>query len=379
MFNREIHFIRSLFSNSSMIPLHEPCFAGNEKKYVTQTIDSTFVSSVGEFVNRFERMICEYTGSRFAVATVNGTSALHIALILAGVQPDDEVITQPLTFVATANAITYCRAEPVFLDIDLDTLGLSPKSLDLFLKKNAALKEGIAVNIHTGKRISACVPMHTFSHACQIDRIVAICNEYNIPVIEDAAESLGSTYLGKKTGTFGLMGVYSFNGNKIITSGGGGMIVTDDESLAKRGKHLTTTARVNKSYEFEHDMVGYNYRMPNINAALACAQLENIDLFIQNKRELASRYKNFFHNTEMTFFCEPDGATSTYWLNAVLATDLTLRDLFLKETNHAGIMTRPAWKLMNTLDMFRHCQKDSLENADFIEKRLINLPSSVRL
>lgn len=379
MFQNEITFIRSLFNASPVIPLHEPCFIGNEKKYVNMAIDSTFVSSVGEYVNRFEKMICDFTGAKFAIATVNGTSALHTALLLAGVSKEEEVITQAISFIATSNAIMYCGATPVFIDIDADTLGLSPHSLKSFLDHNITVKNGSAFNKKNGKRIAACLPMHTFGHPCRIDEIVEICKGYNIPVVEDAAESIGTTYKNKQTGTFGRLGIFSFNGNKIVTAGGGGVIVTNDASLAKRGKHITTTARADHPYEIAHDMIGFNYRMPNLNAALVCAQLENIDRFIESKRELASQYKNFFKNSSMDFFCEPYGAKSNYWLNTLIAEGPEMRDIFLKETNEAGILTRPVWKPIHRLEMYVQCETDSLENSNLIEKRLVNIPSSARL
>jgi aminotransferase in exopolysaccharide biosynthesis len=279
-----IHFIKSLYPDENPVPLHAPRFAGNEKKYVVDAIDSTFVSSVGKYVDRFEEMICKITGAKYAIATVNGTCALHVALRLASVQPDDEVITQPLSFVATANAISYCGARPIFLDVDRKTLGLDPCALEDFLKSNTLIKNGACCNSVTGRRIAACVPMHTFGHPCRIDAIANICDHYHIPLVEDAAESLGSTYKGRHTGTFGLFGIYSFNGNKTVTCGGGGAIVTNNDDLAKKAKHVTTTAKVQRPYEYVHDMTGYNYRLPNLNAALACAQLEQLDSFVENKR-----------------------------------------------------------------------------------------------
>ena len=282
-FSEIIDFIKSLYPSENPVPLHAPRFTGNEKKYVVDAIDSTFVSSVGEYVDRFEEMICEITGAGFAVATVNGTCALHVALKLAGVQPGDEVITQPLSFVATANAISYCGAKPIFLDVSRKTLGLDPTALKEFLKSNTQTKKQGCYNNVIGKRITACLPMHTFGHPCRIDEIAEICEHYNIALIEDAAESIGSTYNGRHTGTFGLFGVYSFNGNKTVTCGGGGTIVTNDGTLAKKAKHITTTAKLPYPYEYIHDMTGYNYRLPNLNAALACAQLEQLDFFIKKK------------------------------------------------------------------------------------------------
>ncbi|HHD79685.1 MAG TPA: LegC family aminotransferase, partial [Epsilonproteobacteria bacterium] len=287
MFQDTVDFIQKTFKTKEFIPLHEPRFLGNEKKYLNECIDSTFVSSVGKYVDRFEEIIAEYTGAKYAIATSNGTSALHISLLLSGIEAGDEVITQPLTFIATCNAIDYCNAKPIFLDVDKDTMGLSPKALEVFLQANTTQKDGECINNTTGKVIRACVPMHTFGHACKIDEIAQICVAHNIALVEDAAESLGSYYKGKHTGTFGQMAAISFNGNKIITSGGGGCIITDDEALAKKAKHITTTAKVPHKWEYTHDMIAYNYRMPNLNAALLVAQLENLDMFLENKRELA--------------------------------------------------------------------------------------------
>ena len=297
-----INFIKDTYKSLDFIPLHEPRFVGNEKKYINECIDTTFVSSVGRYVDLFEKEIASYTGAKYAVATCNGTSALHISFLLADIQQNDEVITQSLTFVATCNAISYCRAKPIFIDVDKDTMGMSPSALRLFLEKNTTIKNNKCINNLTGNVIKACVPMHTFGHPCKVDEIKEICSEYNIFLIEDAAESVGSFYKSKHTGNFGKLGVMSFNGNKIITAGGGGCIVTNDKALAKNAKHLTTTAKVPHKWEFNHDMVGYNYRMPNINAALLAAQLENLNKFLKYKRELANRYVEFFRNTEYTFF-----------------------------------------------------------------------------
>jgi len=380
MYQNIVDFIRTLFNTEAFIPLHEPKFAGNEKAYVVKAIDSTFVSSVGEYVNRFEEMMCRITGAKFSVATVNGTAALHIALKLAGVGPGDEVIAPPLSFVATANAISYCGALPVFLDVDKATLGLSPEALSGFLERHATRGPGnSSLNRTTGKRIAACVPVHIFGHPCRIDEILQICGDYGIPVVEDAAESLGSLYKGRHTGTFGLMGIYSFNGNKTVTCGGGGAIVTDDETLAKRAKHVTTTAKIPHPYEYVHDETGYNYRMPNLNAALACAQLEQLDTFIDNKRELAARYATFFRGIGIDFIHEPLNARSNYWLNAIVLENLAQRDAFLEFTNQARVMTRPCWRLMHRLPMFRECQTDGLKQAQWLEERVVNIPSSVRL
>ncbi len=314
------------------------------------------------------------------MATVNGTAALHAALIVAGVATGDEVITQPLTFVATANAISYCGARPVFIDVDRDTMGMSPVSLENFLDQNTLQKDGCCYNRTTGRPIRACVPMHTFGHPCRIDKLVMICRRHHIKLVEDAAESLGSRYKDRHTGTFGDVGIFSFNGNKTITCGGGGVIVTDDQVLAQRAKHLTTTAKIPHPYAYEHDELGYNYRLPNLNAALACAQLENLDRFLDSKRELATLYRNFFSTQQtMDFIPEPEGARSNYWLNAILLKDLKTRDHFLTVSNKAGVQTRPAWTLLNRLHIFKHCQTDELFNATWLSERIVNIPSSVRL
>jgi len=379
-FVRIIEFIKSLYITENPVPLHAPRFLGNEKKYLLDCIDSTFVSSVGEYVDKFEEMMCEITGAKHAVATVNGTCALHIALKLAGVLQNDEVITQPLSFVATANAIKHANAEPVFVDVDRDTMGMSPEALKSWLKNNVKLSSSNQpLNKSTGRRIAACVPMHTFGHPSKIDVISEICTDYNINLIEDAAESIGSLYKDKHTGTFGLFGIYSFNGNKTVTCGGGGAIVTNDKALAIKAKHITTTAKVPHTYEYIHDAIGYNYRLPNINAALACAQLEQLDGFIEKKRELAKIYQDFFESLGIPFVHEPKHARSNYWLNALVLPDRRTRDNFLKVTNEAGVMTRPAWRLLNKLDMYRDCQTDDLTNAQWLEDRLVNIPSSVRL
>lgn len=374
-----VDFIRDLYQTAEFIPLHEPKFVGNEKAYVVDCIDSTFVSSVGKYVDRFEQMMAEYTGAKYAVATVNGTAALHMALKLVGVTLGDEVITQPLSFVATCNAISYCGAKPVFVDVDKDTLGLSPESLSHFLSANATRTTNGCINKTTGGRISAVVPMHTFGHPCRIDEIARICEEFGIPLIEDAAESLGSYYQGKHTGTFGKLAAFSFNGNKTITTGGGGMIITNDEALAKRAKHITTTAKQPHHYEFVHDEIGYNYRLPNINAALGCAQMETLPRLLDSKRSVALAYLDFFSASNISFAVEPDQAKSNYWLNALVLEDKQAREVFLKELNEAGVMSRPIWRLMNELTMFRNCQSTNLSNAKWLEERVVNIPSSARI
>jgi len=374
-----IDFIRSLYPDRDFIPLHEPHFGGNEKKYLEDCIDSTFVSSVGKYVDRFEEMIREFTGAKCAVATVNGTAALHIALLLAGVQRNDLVITQPLTFIATCNAISYCGAEPVFIDIDKQTLGLSADALEAWLAANSVLEGESCYHIGSRQRLAACVPMHTFGHPCQIDRIVEICERYYIPVVEDSAESIGSYYKGRHTGTFGKLGIFSFNGNKTITTGGGGMIITDDDELGKLAKHITTTAKVPHPWEFVHDMTGYNYRLPNVNAALGCAQMEQLPQILANKRETARLYQEFFAGMDgVTYIPEPRDCVSNYWLNVVLMWDRKIRDDFLKQSNTSKVMTRPAWTLMNKLSMFSKAIAGSLEISEDIESCLVNIPSSVR-
>ena len=378
MFDDIVKFIRKEFGEpEKFIPLHEPRLIGNERQYVLDAIDSTFVSSVGRYVDKFEDMIKAYTGAKFAIATVNGTAALHISLLLAGVQRDELVITQPLSFIATCNAISYLGAAPLFIDIDMDTLGLSADKLHEFLKLKVEIKNGSCYHIETGKRIAACVPMHSFGHPVKIDSIVSICSEYNIPVVEDAAESMGSKYKNKQTGTFGLLGVFSFNGNKTITCGGGGVIITDDERLGKLAKHLTTQAKVPHRWDFSHDSIGYNYRLPNLNAAMACAQMEMLDEFIFAKRKLAINYKNFFGENGIKFFTEPINCLSNYWLNVVFCKNKIERDAFLNFTNDNGIMTRPAWRLMNKLEMFEKSICEKVDNAIWIEDRLVNIPSSV--
>jgi aminotransferase in exopolysaccharide biosynthesis len=377
MFDPVVKFIRALYGTDAPIPLHEPRFSGNEKEYLADCIDSTYVSSVGKYVDRFEEIVAAFTGAKRAVAIVNGTEALHLALRLAGVEPGTEVITQPLTFIATANAIHYTGAQPVFVDVDPETLGLSPASLLGFLEEFATIDDkGNCINRSTGRRIKACVPMHTFGHPVRIDLITEICSRYNIVVVEDAAESLGSTFLGRHTGTFGKLGVLSFNGNKIITTGGGGMILTDDDELGNLAKHLSTQAKVKHAWEFRHDMSGYNYRLPNLNAALGVAQMEKLGLLLEKKRILAHQYRDFFAELGIPFVSEPEGARSNYWLNSILMKDREQRDDFLAFTNSRGIMTRPAWNLMTRLPMYENNQAYNLTNAGWIEDRLVNIPSS---
>lgn len=378
MFDKAISFIQDKFSTRDFIPLHSPVFSGNELKYVKDTIDSTFVSSVGSYVDLSEKMISEICQTQKSIAVVNGTSGLQIALILAGVKNGDEVITQALTFVATANAINYTGAEPIFLDVDYDTMGLSPISVSNFLDEFGELREDGTYNKKTGKKISACVPMHTFGFPVHIDELINVCNKWNIPLVEDAAESLGSIYKGNYTGSFGKLGVFSFNGNKIVTCGGGGMITTNDVQLGLKGKHITTTAKVPHPFEYVHDMVGYNFRMPNLNAAMVCAQLEQLEKFVKNKRQLASDYEIFFQTIGMKFRKELENTRANYWLMCVELDDLKDRNDFLKITNDAKTMTRPIWQLLYRLPMYQHCFRDDLKNSNFLEERIVNIPSSVR-
>lgn len=374
-----IDFIRDTFGQpQGFIPLHAPYFGGNERQYVLDTIDSTFVSSVGAYVTRFEEMMCQITGAKHAIATVNGTTALHLALVVAGVKRDELVITQPLTFVATANAIKHAGGDPAFVDVDLDTMGMSPKSLLSFLESETVRRGDQVFHKVSGRRVSAVLPMHTFGFACRVDEISTICKNFNLPLIEDAAESLGSTYKNQHTGTFGDMGTFSFNGNKTVTCGGGGAIITNNDALAAKAKHLSTTAKVPHPWAFFHDEIGFNYRMPNLNAALACAQLEQLPRLIENKRALAEQYKDFFATQGITFVSEPKDCTSNYWLNAIQLESKRERDVFLQETNDAQVMTRPIWTLMSKLPMFSACISADLTNAEHLEDIVVNLPSSYR-
>ena len=378
MMENFIKYVQELYGTKDFIPLHEPRFWGNEQKYVADCIDSTFVSSVGKYVDKFEQLTAEYTGAKFAIATVNGTAALHIALLLSGVKNRDEVITQPLTFIATANAISYCNANPIFLDVDKETMGLSPVKLEEFLTENAEIHDdGYAYNKTSKNRIKACVPMHTFGHSAKVDEIAAICKKWNIELIEDTAESLGSKFKGKHTGTFGKFGILSFNGNKTITTGGGGMIITNDEELAKFAKHITTTGKIPHKWEYVHDVRAFNYRMPNLNAALGCAQIEQLDFFITQKRKLFKKYEIFFKDTEINLFKEPENSFSNYWLQAVVLKNRNARDNFLECTNGKGIMTRPIWQLLNKSKMYKNAQIDDLTVAQWFEDRVVNISSSV--
>jgi aminotransferase in exopolysaccharide biosynthesis len=380
-----IQFIKSQFPGKDFIPLHEPKFIGREREYVLDAIDSTFVSSVGAYVSRFEEMMAEIAGTKYAVATVNGTAALHMALMVAGVKRNDLVITQAMTFVATCNALSYIGASPVFVDVDRDTMGLSPIALENWLQEDTYLdanpktgKRSVFLK-ETGQRVAAVLPMHTFGHPCRIEQIKTICAQFQLPLIEDAAESLGSYYKGKHTGSFGQMGIFSFNGNKTVTCGGGGAIVTNDQEMANLAKHLTTQAKQPHRWEFNHDQIGYNYRMPNLNAALACAQLEQLTLFTTDKRDLAEKYEQLFeHVPDIEYKKEPAEGRSNYWLNTIELRDLKERNDFLTYSNDQGVMTRPVWTLMNKLEMFEDAVHGPLPHSEYLAERLVNIPSSVR-
>ena len=377
MYEGLIRFVREQYRSAEAIPLHAPVLGGREKQLVIECIDSTYVSSVGAFVDRFECEMARYTGSPSAVAAVNGTAALHLALCLAGVQRGDLVITQSLTFVGTCNAIAYCGAEPLFIDVDRLTLGLSPVALELWLTENASVStDGVCRANWDGAVIRACVPMHTFGHPADLDGLVDVCGRWNLTLVEDAAESLGSLHKGRHTGTYGTLGVLSFNGNKIITTGGGGMILAA-EPICRRAKHLSTTAKKSHPYEFAHDEVGYNYRLPNINAALGCAQLERLESFVAAKRVLAARYAQMLQGSDLQFVIEPPGCRSNYWLNAVICETRRHRDVLLETTNDQGVMTRPIWTLMQRLPMYAHCRTGDLTMSEWLEERVVNLPSSV--
>ncbi|OOE79732.1 aminotransferase DegT [Salinivibrio siamensis] len=371
-----VEFVRELYQTNEFIPLHAPTFNGNEKAYVADTIDSTFVSSVGKYVAQFENHIASFTGSPRAVATVNGTAALHTALHIAGVTRGDLVITQALTFVATCNAIYHMGAEPLFIDVSPISLGLCPKAMDLYLQEHAELTEQGCIHRETKQTIKAAVPMHTFGHPVELDELVAVCEKWHIALVEDAAESLGSYYKGRHTGTFGQCSALSFNGNKIITTGGGGMVLCASDDLGQRAKHVTTTAKVPHPYEFYHDEPGFNYRMPNLNAALGYAQMEVLESYLAKKRHLAQQYQAFFANSDVRFITEPAYASSNYWLNAILCPDQETRNTLLSETNDAGVMTRPIWQLMHRLPMFKHALRGDLTQSEFIEAHLVNLPST---
>lgn len=376
-FDKINQFIKKLYSDIDIVPLHQPIFIGNELRYLEECIESTYVSSVGPFVDLFEKMVQEYTGAKKAIVCDSGTNALFISLILSGVQRGTEVITQPLTFVATVNAISYCGALPIFVDVNKKTLGIDPQKLHDFLSENTLIKNEKCVNKLTGNIITACVIMHTFGHPSEILELQKICNQFHLTLIEDAAESLGSKFNNQHTGTFGKFGTLSFNGNKTITTGGGGMILTNDLVLGEKAKHITTQAKCAHEWEYFHDEIGYNYRMPNLNAALGCAQMENLNYYILEKRSVAEKYKNLFNEVGIDFFTEPENCFSNYWLNSIFLKNRDERDQFLAYTNNVGIKTRPAWRLMNKLKMFENAQCSDLTNAIEIENTLVNLPSSV--
>lgn len=379
-FKKVTDFIHDLYGAQDFVPLAVPVFIGNEKKYLNECIDTTFVSSVGKFVDRFEEDTAKYTGCKRAVVCVSGTNALHMSLMLAGVERDDEVLTQALTFIATCNALSYIGAHPVFIDVDRDTMGLSPVAVREWLTKNSKQKNGECYNKNTGRRVKACVPMHTFGHPVHLDELVEVLKEYHIELVEDAAESIGSLYKGKHTGTFGKVGALSFNGNKTITTGGGGMMLFNDEELGAYAKHITTQAKIPHRWEFRHDHIGYNYRMPNINAALGCAQLEHIEEYVASKRETAKAYEEFFKDIpEIEFFVDTPDTRSNYWLNVVILENKDAQLDFLEYTNDHGIMTRPIWELMNRLPMFEKCENDGLKNTIWFSERVVNIPSSVRI
>lgn len=372
-------FVRELYGSQDLIPLHAPCFQGNEKRYLEEAIDSTFVSSVGAFVNQFEESVATYTGASYAISTVNGTAALQVALQLAGVKPGDEVITQSLTFVATSNAIRYCQATPVFVDVDRTMLGLSPSSMQQFLDEYCEMRDdGHCWNKTTNRRITACLPMHTFGFPAALDEIKKVCDQHEIALVEDAAESLGSIYKQKHTGLTGITAAISFNGNKIITTGGGGMILTNDEALENRAKHITTTAKVSHQWDLEHDEIGYNYRLPNLNAALGVAQMELLPEYLVNKRETAKAYQQWGVQHGVQFMQELKGTRANYWLNTMMVESRSDRDALLKQSNADGVMTRPCWTPMHRLEINQDCQAAEMPNTDWLFDRLVNVPSSVR-
>jgi len=378
MYKDFVKFVRDIYETKDFIPLHEPRFFGNEKKYLMDTIDSAFVSSVGKYVDDFESAVAGYTGASFAIATVNGTAALHTALVLAGVKNNDEVITQSLTFVATCNAIRYCNAEPVFIDVSKETLGLSAESMSTFIEENCEIRDdGFCWNKQSNKVVRACVPMHTFGFPVELDAISLLCQRYNIILVEDAAESLGSKYKKQHTGTVGILSAVSFNGNKIITTGGGGMLLTNNKALAEKAKHITTTAKVKNRWCFEHDSTGFNYRLPNINAALGLAQIESLPKILNKKRAIAKKYQEWGDENGIQFVKEHECTKANYWLNTIITENIAQRDELLEETNNNGVMTRPVWTPMHKLPMNSHCQKIELTNTDWLNDRLVNVPSSM--
>ncbi|HBY86095.1 MAG TPA: LegC family aminotransferase [Colwellia sp.] len=377
MHNKLVNFVQDIYKTKEFIPLHAPTFAGNEKQYVNNTLDSTFVSTVGKYVDQFEQQIESFTGTAKAIATVNGTAALHTALYMAGVKANDLVITQALTFVATCNALYHMGAEPVFVDVSKTSLGLCPKALDKYLEGNAFINnDGFSQHKVTQQVFRAVVPMHTFGHPVELDELMTVCNKWNVALVEDAAESLGSFYKGQHTGTFGGFSAISFNGNKVITSGGGGMVLCKTVEDGIHTKHVTTTAKVPHPYEFFHDEPGFNYRLPNLNAALGCAQMEVLPKYLEQKRALAQHYNSLFEKSDFTFVVEPKYARSNYWLNAIICPNSEVREVFIKETNANGVMTRPIWKLMHRLPMFENAKRGALPNSEWLESCLVNIPSS---
>lgn len=377
-----VDVLQQQLARKEFVPLHEPVFAGNEWAYVKECLDTGWVSSVGKYVDEFERKLAEFTGVKRAVAVVNGTAALHVCLLLAGVEPGDEVLMPALTFIATANAVSYCHATPHFVDSEEVSFGVDAHKLDDYLHGIAEVRNGASYNKHTGRRIRALVPMHVFGHPVDLDAVVQVCEKYHIVLIEDAAESIGSYYKGVHTGNAGFVSALSFNGNKVVTTGGGGAILTNDEEVGRRAKHLTTTAKVPHRWAFVHDETGYNYRLPNINAALGCAQLEQLPGFLAAKRALAERYAQAFATVEgVRFVGEPSYAQSNYWLQTLLLDECRAgeRDAILQATNDAGLMTRPVWRLMPKLPMYSTCPAMDISVAENLEQRLVNIPSSANL
>ena len=375
-----IEQVRDIYKTKEFIPLHVPHFNGNEKRYLNETIDSTFVSSVGKFVDDVEEFCSSYTNTKKAIAVVNGTAAIQVSLRLAGVRAGDEVITQALTFVATANAIVYNNANPVFIDVDQDTMGMSPEALKSFLDEYGDKRDEGVYNKKTGRRISAILPMHTFGFMCRITEILNVCNDWGIPCVEDAAEALGSQSSGKSAGSFGLLGSFSFNGNKIVTAGGGGVIVSNDMDLGLKAKHLTTTAKRPHAFEYFHDDLGYNFRMPNINASLLLAQLEKLADYRISKSIVYNEYQKFFDSNAEGAQLIPIPETTSqwnYWLMSVRLENREAREEFLDKTNSQGIMTRPIWNLMYKLPMYSGCQRDDQRNAEALEELIVNIPSSI--
>ena len=377
MYESFIAFVRDLYKTSDFIPLHEPQFLGNEKEYLLEAVDSTYVSSVGHCVETFENTLANYTGVKHAIATVNGTAALHVALKLADVREQDQVITQSLNFVAVCNAIYYCNGEPIFLDVNKESLSLCPDRLEEFLSEYCDVRnDGTCWNKKDDRPVRACVPMHTFGFPADLDRLKEICDAYNIILIEDSAESLGSFYKHKHTGSVGKLSILSFNGNKIITTGGGGMVLTNNDALAHQARHLTTTAKILKGWSWQHDQIAFNYRLPNLNAALGIGQMENITKYLDSKRKIANKYHNWGNENSLQFVKEQEDTKANYWLNTIIAENREARDIFLKETNENNIGTRPAWKPMHKLNFNKNAVFSDLQNTEWLYDRLVNVPSS---